>query len=367
MNKKIILLYPYYNKISGAYNRYLFLEKLVKKTNFEVKLIILKEITYSSNLAKFFHKFLKFIKVELIIFFYSCLGNHYFISDFNPSIIAIFSKNVFIQIHDVSWDNKLLMRHNFLFYKIFKFFIKYYSNILTVSKTSMNAINEVSQRKKRTFYLYNSVSQEFINESNNININEKSNILKISSKEINLNFPSILYIATLVPRKCHLDLLEALAKSKRFFNVNLVGLPINKDIFEFIKIKKTQNNYIESNINYFPELSQKDLCKLLIFSSAYVSTSISEGFGIPVLEAQLYNLPLLIRDININRELFPNAKFFKSINQLSKLLKNIKILTKTQIKERKEIVSKLDQDNITEPFNYLTLSKNFKSIIQDLT
>ena len=41
-NKKIILLYPYYNGISGAYNRYLLLEKLLLKTNFELKLIILE-------------------------------------------------------------------------------------------------------------------------------------------------------------------------------------------------------------------------------------------------------------------------------------------------------------------------------------
>ena len=51
---------------------------------------------------------------------------------------------------------------------------------------------------------------------------------------------------------------------------------------------------------------------MLLYSSAYISTSMDEGFGIPVLEAEIYNIPLLIRDMDTNRELFPKARFFKS-------------------------------------------------------
>ena len=38
-----------------------------------------------------------------------------------------------------------------------------------------------------------------------------------------------------------------------------------------------------------------------------------EGFGIPVLEAQIYKIPIILRDLDINRELFPKAKFLKQI------------------------------------------------------
>ena len=51
--KKIILLYPYYSALCGAYNRYLLLEKLLKKNNFEVNLIILKDQSFNSKYAKF--------------------------------------------------------------------------------------------------------------------------------------------------------------------------------------------------------------------------------------------------------------------------------------------------------------------------
>ena len=364
MNKKIILLYPYFNGISGAYNRYLLLEKLIKRSNLRVKLIILKDKSYSSIFSKTIYKLKKFLKVEFLILYYSIFKNNYFITDFNPSIIALFSKNVFIQIHDVSWENKSLARHSIFSYVIFKFFLKYYLNILTVSKTSMLSIIKVSGRKKRIFFLYNSVNDNYIKESNNISILKDPFESNKNLKRINSSLPNILYIATLTPRKCHLDLLEALSQTDVLFNVNLIGYPYDKKILDLIQDKRTPGgNYIKSNINYFPELSQKELCNLLVYSSAYISTSLNEGFGIPVLEAQLYNIPLILRDININRELFPKAKFFKSTPQLVNLLNDIVNITRFEIEERKRSLSRINEDNLGVKFNYSNLSNKLKKII----
>lgn len=367
MHKKIILLYPYYRGISGAYNRYLLLEKILKRAGFSVKFILLYDKKFNSSLSKNFFRFIKFLKVECLIFFYAIFKDYYFITDFNPSIIAIFSKNVLIQIHDISWGNKNFARHNSIFHQIFKFFIKYYSNILTVSKTSMKSIKKVSGRKKIVHYLYNSVNENYIKESNKIG-NEKIILYeKYTSKMLNKNLPNILYIATLIPRKCHFDLLEALSKTEEILNVNLVGLPIDKKILESIQTKKnSKGNIFKSNINYFPKLSQKELCNLLMYSSAYISTSLNEGFGIPVLEANLYKVPLIIRDIEINRELFPEAIFFQSTSQLANLLCQVKPLSKNQIEDRKKIASKISEDNIIDLFNYSNLSNELTKIISNL-
>ena len=110
MKKKIILLYPYYRGISGAYNRYLLLENLVKRAGFNVEFILLKDKKFNSKFTKIIYKLIKFLKVESLIFFYSVFKNYYFITDFNPSIIALFSKKVLIQIHDVSWENKKFVK-----------------------------------------------------------------------------------------------------------------------------------------------------------------------------------------------------------------------------------------------------------------
>ena len=362
--KKIILIYPYFNGISGAYNRYLLLEKLIKRENFKSKLILFKDKKSSSNFTKIIYKFLRFLKVEVLIIFYSFFKNYYLITDFNPSITALFSKNVFIQIHDVSWVNRNFIRHNLFSYRVFKFFIKYYQNILTVSKTSMLAIKKVSGRKKRISYLYNSVNEDYINQSNCIGKDRNVIENSIISKSINLNLPNLIYIASLTPRKCHLDLIEALLKTNILFNLNLVGLPTDKKILDFIKSKKALfGKSIKSKINYYPKLSQKDLCYLLLYSSAYISTSMDEGFGIPLLEASLYDIPLIIRDIEVNRELFPKAIFFKSSFQLTKLLNNLKPLSKVDINERKKIISNLNSENIPSLFNYSFLSKELRANI----
>ncbi len=363
-NKKVILLYPYFNGSSGAFNRYLLLEKLLRKKKLDVKLIVFDQQEFNLAFLKIINKFLKFLKVETLIFFYSVLRKNYFITDFNPSIIALFSKNVFIQIHDVSWANKNFIRHNLFFYRIFNFFIKNYTNILTVSKNSISEIIKVSGRNKRISFLYNSVSESFINESRRIGkdsfILQKNN----DNGSIDFSLPNLLYIATLTPRKCHADLLEALSNTNKLFNVNLIGFPTDKKILEYIQTKKSpKGNYIKSNINFFPKVSQNYLCNLLLYCSAYISTSMEEGFGIPVLEAQVYKVPIILRDLNINRELFPKATFFKSTFQLSNLLSDIKLLSESEIKERKEIASMLNEDNINNLFNYSILSKKLQSII----
>ena len=364
MNKNVILLYPYFNGSSGAFNRYILLKDLIKKINIPVKLILIKEKEYNSIFLKIFFRFIKFIRVELLIFYYSILKDYYLITDFNPSILALFSSRIIIQIHDVSWEKKEFARHNSFFYLIFLYFIRNYSNILTVSKTSKLSIENFSGRKKEILYLYNSVNREFIKKSNKIANNE---LLKkdFIYKALNLDLPNIIYIATLTPRKCHLDLLDALSKTKTLFNVNLVGYPTSKRIKKLIQSKTTINgNSIRSNINYFPKLSQKDLCTLLLYSSAYVSTSKNEGFGIPVLEAALYEIPLIIRDIDINRELFSNSNFFKSTNELSKLLDEVNPLTNIEIKKRKESISKITEENLMQTFNYSTLSNKLKNLFE---
>ncbi len=364
LKKNIILLYPYFNGSSGAFNRYILLEDLIKKINIPVKLILMKDKKYNSIFLNTFFRIIKFLKVEFLIFYYSILKDYYFITDFNPSILALFSSRTIIQIHDISWEKKEFARHNSFFYFIFLYFIRNYSNILTVSKTSKQAIEKFSGRKKDIMYLYASVNKEFIEISNKIAKNE---LLKkdFINKALNLDLPNIIYIATLTPRKCHLDLLEALSKTKTLFNVNLVGFPTSKKIRKLIENKTTNNgNRIRSNINYFPELSQKELCTLLLYSSAYVSTSKNEGFGLPVLEASLYGIPLIIRDIDINRELFPNSNFFQSTNELSKLLDEINPLTNFELQKRKKTLSQINEENLMKIFNYSTLSNKLKNIFE---
>ena len=44
-------------------------------------------------------------------------------------------------------------------------------------------------------------------------------------------------------------------------------------------------------------------------ASAFLSPSFDEGFGLPVAEAQMFGKQILLSDISVYRELFPDAKF----------------------------------------------------------
>ena len=358
--KKIILIYPYFTGISGAYNRYLLLEKLIKIAGIEVKLILVNDRKFNSAFLKTAFKIYRFFQVEYLIFYFSILKGYHLITDFNPSFIALLTSKVIIQIHDVSWQNKSFSRHNIYFYKLFLFFIRYYSKILTVSKTSLKAIQKISARSKNISFLYNSVNEEYIRETNKIAMIEDLTIKDIVSKYINFDIPNIIYVATLTKRKSHIDLLESLSRATNLLNINLIGLPVDRKIENLVRKNK---NLIKSNINYFPTLSQQELCMLFLFSSAYISTSRYEGFGIPVLEAQLYNLPLIIRDIDINRELFPNANFFKSKDELVNCLNLLNPLSINEIKERKKALLKINEENLSKLFNYSVLSKKLINLI----
>ena len=94
--KKIILLYPYFNGISGAYSRYILLKNFIKEINIPVTLITLNEKKYNSNFTKIFQKVIKYIKVESIIFYYCLVKKYHFITDFNPfNYCFIFKKSIY--------------------------------------------------------------------------------------------------------------------------------------------------------------------------------------------------------------------------------------------------------------------------------
>ncbi len=363
MTQKVILIYPYFTGISGAYNRYLLLKRLLEKRKISVKFILFKEKKYNFKLSRIIFKSIRFLKVEFLIFYYSIIKKYSLITDYNPSLIALISKKVYIQIHDIRWENRKYARHAAFFYKILLFFLRNYSNIITVSKTSLEAINKISGRKKNIKYLYNSVSQDYIKASNKIGKSKVFNKKNLLYESINFDLPNIIYIATLSPRKNHIYLLEALSSLKNALNVNLIGYPLDKNIESLIKNKSKLNLKNKTKINYFPKLSQKELSLLLLFSSAYVSTSMNEGFGIPILEANLYKLPLIISDIDIHKELFPKARFFKTKKQLINLLNGTKPLSKDTINKRKKILQEIDEDNLEKSFNYSNLSKDLIKIL----
>ena len=84
-------------------------------------------------------------------------------------------------------------------------------------------------------------------------------------------------------------------------------------------IKKSQ--YYNKQLFWYDGAGDEKLLELMSCADAYVNASIYEGFGLPVVEAVKYNLPLFLRDIPVFKELAGNfASYFSTDDDLVKLI-----------------------------------------------
>jgi glycosyltransferase involved in cell wall biosynthesis len=56
-------------------------------------------------------------------------------------------------------------------------------------------------------------------------------------------------------------------------------------------------------------IDNEELMNLYAHAELFLSPSFQEGFGLPVVEAASFKKPMIISDIPVYRELFPNAHF----------------------------------------------------------
>lgn len=90
-----------------------------------------------------------------------------------------------------------------------------------------------------------------------------------------------------------------------------VGKNFSHDEWVYIKFLNLQNRVINQG-----RISDQELQSLYARAKAYISSSIIEGFGLPLLEAMKFYTPLLISDIPIYREIIENnAIYFNPLDE----------------------------------------------------
>ncbi|MDF5724548.1 MAG: glycosyltransferase family 4 protein [Rhizonema sp. PD37] len=148
----------------------------------------------------------------------------------------------------------------------------------------------------------------------------------------------ILCVANYVSRKGLIYLIEAFSQTHRKeFTLHLVGNP-QKSINYFHKLEKFVN---ELNLNkdiFFHDGSDKDLlCQLYSQAKIFVLPSINETFGIVLIEAMYYGLPIITTNVAAIPELItdgengllvPPANSSALAEALSKLIENPELRTK---------------------------------------
>ncbi len=124
--------------------------------------------------------------------------------------------------------------------------------------------------------------------------------------------PSLLMVGTVEPRKDYMLALGAFShlwKNEEEINLVIVG-KLGWKIDQLIQVLKThpQKN---KRLFWFESASDALLLELYQCCQGLLMTSQCEGFGLPLIEAARHNLPILIRDIPVFREVAQDhARYF---------------------------------------------------------
>lgn len=115
--------------------------------------------------------------------------------------------------------------------------------------------------------------------------------------------PTLLMVGTLEPRKMHAQALDAAEQLWRDdVDVNLVIIGKPGWMTEALAARLEQHAEAGARLFWLPRASDETLQQLYRRASGLLAPSVAEGFGLPLIEAAQYGLPLIARDIPVFRE-----------------------------------------------------------------
>jgi glycosyltransferase involved in cell wall biosynthesis len=148
--------------------------------------------------------------------------------------------------------------------------------ILTVSEYSKKQIVKIFKTKSDKIHITpNGILKKFCEGTNSMDIKTKYNLGEY-----------ILYVSRLEPRKNHLTLIKSYVELELYNNYQLIFIGkktiSNVGLDEYIF---SLNDSIKSKILFIENTSEEDLHGFYSNASLFVYPSLSEGFGIPPIEA----------------------------------------------------------------------------------
>lgn len=125
------------------------------------------------------------------------------------------------------------------------------------------------------------------------------------------NRPTFLQVSTFHPRKQHLQTLRAMELLwVSGYDVNIIFAG-RLDPMSVILADDLHNHpEFGKRLHWLNEVNDAMLIELYKSSTALIMPSLAEGFGLPVVEAAHFGLPLILRDITVFRELAGEHAFY---------------------------------------------------------
>lgn len=187
--------------------------------------------------------------------------------------------------------------------------------VFTISEFSRNAIIEAYNiPKSRIFVTYPGFRMA--------TTEKKYSVQKVYA----LNKPYILSVGTLQPRKNFSRLIEAFSQIKQlseYKDYELVIVGKKGWLYEGILNAPKQCN-VESSVKFLDFVPDEHLPELYKQSACFVLPSLYEGFGLPVLEAMAYGIPIVVSNVSSLPEIAGDAGVMVNPEDTEHIAKGIK-------------------------------------------
>ncbi|RCK54064.1 hypothetical protein TH25_01600 [Thalassospira profundimaris] len=249
---------------------------------------------------------------QFVLPFYFIKKRNYILLNLANTAPIFGTKNALV-LHDIQFARKPRI-HSFLFTAIYKAIIplalKRSSPIITVSHESKKDILKFYKTKKEIIIAPNATSETF--SSNAITETfKKKYILSISPFSYHKNFSNII--------KSFLSLED------KSYQLIITGTP-NKN-FNFSK-----DDIELKNVKFIGRVTDTELKNLYQHAKCLIYPSFSEGFGLPIIEAQKCQCPVIASDIPVFHEvggesiLYCNPFDYRDIaNKIELLIRDVSL------------------------------------------
>lgn len=296
---------------------------------------------------------------------------------------VLYKKKFIATIHDTtplffktgkaSTKNKIIYELKFrAFNYVISQQVKNASKIITPTKTVKKQLVELFGKKyeNKIVPIYEGVDYKLIETAKKfeiLNSQFSMNFKDLNIKNLDLNNnlklkiknylkkPFFIYIGNFYPHKNVERLIQAFAKIKDDVRLILVG-PDDYFSQRLMQLIKQLNQ--KKRIAFYHNPSKQDLVSFYKNALALIHPSLSEGFGLPIVEAVYFKLPIIASNIEVFKELL-NKKYV-SFNPLSveDIAKKIRFFLSQS--------KKIEYGNLLQKFSFESMIKETLILYQKM-
>ena len=176
-------------------------------------------------------------------------------------------------------------------------------------------LNDIRESADALITISNSVKNDLEKYITNIPITTIHLGADIETKRIlkknKFKVPTFLMVSTIEPRKGHEDILNAFEILwNRKIKLKLIFIGREGWMVEKLLKRIHTHKYFNKYLFHLKNVNDKILIEYYQRSTAFIMASYAEGFGLPIIEAAKYNLPIIARDIPVFKEIASNHAFY---------------------------------------------------------